>query len=149
MHTKKIFFISLFSAFILSSLYWLKLIINLRNILTDIITFNAAILAFLMVFFTILQSLQNSDLIKKMETFYPKLKKDIFSLIKNLLMNSLFLFIYIIIIKITPNFKIRFLKTLGVFFLFFMLAWICSGLYFLISDLYSTIIQSNEKNKSE
>lgn len=146
MYQKKIYLFSFLGSIILTILYILGYISHIRSILSDIITFNAAVLGFLMVFFTVLQSVISHPFFDKMEEFSPGLKNRIFDQIKSLLLWSIFLFLYILIVKILMI-QYFYLKVLGVFTLFLSVLNLCIGLYFLIEDLYGTIIKMVTKKK--
>lgn len=144
MYQKKIYIRSCISAILLTILYKLEYISQIRNILSDIITFNAAILGFLMVFFTVLQSVISKSFFSKLEEYRPDLIKDIFKQIKYLLLWSIFLFLYVLIIKILVI-QYIYLKILGIFILFFSVLNLCIGLYYLIEDIYEVIVEASKE----
>lgn len=148
MYQKKICICSAFVSFILSMLYHFRYIFQIRNIFSDIITFNAAVLGFLMVFFTVLQGVIKTDLFKKMEDFRGGLIDDIFVQIKSLLFGSIILFIYVLLAKIlrVTNYP---LKVIGVFILFFLVFYLCIGLFYLITDIYDTLVKANKEKIEE
>lgn len=144
MYQKKIYMRSFIATIILTVLYYFKYISHIRNILSDIITFNAAVLGFLMVFFTVLQSVISKSLFSKMEEYRPNLIKDLFKQIKYLLLWSIFLFLYVLIIKILVI-QYIYLKMIGIFILFFSVLNLCTGLYYLIEDVYEVIVKASKE----
>lgn len=147
MYKKKMLKLSVGAALLLTIAYYFDIIINIRSIFSDIITFNTAILSFLVVFFTILLSIQSTELFNRIEIHFKGTKEKIFCQLKELLISSIFLFLYTLLLKISPNNLNKIIKLIGVFVLFFSLFWLCSGIYFIIKDMYDTIIRANDNNK--
>lgn len=148
MYQKKIYLWSTVNTVILMILYKFNYIVNIKSILSDVIAFNAAVFSFLMVFFTVLQGASKTELFIKMEKFREHLLDDIFKQIKYLLFWSMFLFVYILIIKmlIIPY---VFIKIIGIFVLFFSISNLCLGLYYLIDDIYDAIAKSGKDSKEK
>lgn len=147
MYKKKMIVMTLIPSIIITFLYRQSYINNIRSILGDIIAFNAALFSFLIVFFTVMLGIQSSDLFKRIESYFVDSKKNIFSQIKNLLLNSLILFPYCLIAKISEvDLLNKDIRSIGVFVLFIFLFWECSGIYFILSDMYDFVVFANGKD---
>ncbi|MGL5580518.1 MAG: hypothetical protein ACRDCE_06085 [Cetobacterium sp.] len=145
MYKKKMIVMTLLPSITITVLYRYSYINNIRSILGDIIAFNAALFSFLIVFFTVMLGIQSSDLFRKIESYFANSKQNIFSQIKNLLLNSLILFPYCLLAKISnPNMS-KDIKTIGVFILFVFLFWECSGIYYILNDMYDFVVSANSK----
>lgn len=143
MYEKKMIVMTLLPSMAITFLYKYSYVDNIRSILGDIIAFNAALFSFLIVFFTVMLGIQSSDLFKKIEKYFVNSKKNIFSQIKNLLLTSLILFLYCLIAKISKVDIDKDIKSIGVFILFIFLFWECSGIYFILIDMYDIVVSAN------
>lgn len=147
MYKKKMIVMTLIPSIIITFLYRYSYVNNIRSILGDIIAFNAALFSFLIVFFTVMLGIQSSDLFKRIESYFADSKKNIFSQIKNLLLTSLILFPYCLLAKILEvDLLNKDIRSIGVFILFIFLFWECSGIYFILSDMYDFVVFANGKD---
>lgn len=154
MYLKRMVIVSVPISIVFSLLYYLKLIKNIRSVLSDLTTFTGALFGFFIVIFTILLGNEYNELYSTLDKHGEKnVREKIFNQLKQILLFCLVLFIYIFIIRVldTNNYSI-YIKSSGIFILSFLISMITFGAYLIISDMlrfFSLGLKDNKLEKEE
>lgn len=154
MYLKRMVIVSVPISIVFSLLYYLKLIKNIRSVLSDLTTFTGALFGFFIVIFTILLGNEYNKLYSALDEHGEKnVREKIFNQLKQILLFCLTLFIYIFIIRVldTNNYSI-YIKSSGIFILSFLISMITFGAYLIISDMlrfFSLGLKDNKLEKEE
>lgn len=137
---------------VLSLLYYFKILIGIKSILSDIIAFDAAVFSFFLVFITILIAIKDTCFFIRIQLHFPKAINDIFEKIKKSLILCIALFIYCLFLKILNLNKFLelgekgfiYFKSFGFFILVFIISNLLQQIFYLITSVYSTVLEATK-----
>lgn len=154
MYLKKITIFSIIISSIVSLLYYFKYIINVRSILSDIVSFTGALFGFFIVIFTLLLGNNYKKLYRLASKELEKdVKKIIFVQLKQLLLSCLLLFVYIFLVKVFDlSIFSRGWRIIGIFFLSVLFCFVWIGAFLVIIDMldfFGSDLEKREDKKKE
>ena len=141
--------ISFVISFGICLLFYFDKIICLKNIISDIITFDVGLISFLLVFFTLIISQRKENVFQKIKEFFPNAETELYLNIKIFLKTSVYLFLCSITLKVLPEFGIKAIDKFIYLPMLFLFVKTILGMMELLETAYNTFTETYRKIEDE
>ncbi|MFP7255919.1 hypothetical protein [Terribacillus saccharophilus] len=131
---------SLAIGFAVGLLYYFKLLVNIRDVLSNVIAFASIAIGLAGVFLSLLVSIQNSDAFKHLKQRMPNFEKRLYTLLRKQVLSGLIVVIISLFISMLPPSPNKIVSSVGVtvWSIFFVL--MSGGIIFSVKLIIDLII---------